>query len=189
MIKHYFLLGSNCRCKNLTNHNNVGNCRGTKPSQFGRKFVACYVVQPSSCIDLRDSGTNHGEQLSADACAKKGKRIFDSLKYILLSEKNVHVSILMYPNFVFHFFLDLQDRIPSNSQERKDDVFKKCCEESGINSFCRPLCTRTKNEDNDDSTTLKLGYVIYIMKCSTQFKHIRKKCKNSFKGKKEKKSF
>ena len=83
MIKHYFLLGSNCRCKNLTNHNNVGNCRGTKPSQFGRKFVACYVVQPSSCIDLRDSGTNHGEQLSADACAKNGKRIFDSLKYIL----------------------------------------------------------------------------------------------------------
>ena len=64
--------GSNCKCKDFINRNNVGNCKGKKPSQFRRKFVACYVTQPSGCTDLKDSATNPGEKLSAEACFKKG---------------------------------------------------------------------------------------------------------------------
>ena len=65
--------GSNCKCKDFINQNNVGNCKGKKPSQFQRKFFACYVDQPSSCTDLKDSGTNSGEQLSVNACLLRGR--------------------------------------------------------------------------------------------------------------------
>ena len=61
----------------MINRNNVGNCKGKKPSQFGRKFVACYVTQPSGCTDLKDSGTNPGEQLSVNACLLKGNIFHD----------------------------------------------------------------------------------------------------------------
>ena len=71
--------GRNCKCKDLINRNNVGNCKGKKPSQFGKKFVACYVTQPSSCTDLKDSGTNPGEQLSVNACLLKGN-IFHEIR-------------------------------------------------------------------------------------------------------------
>ena len=68
--------GSNCECKDLINQNNVGNCKGKKPSQFRRKFVACYVTQPSGCTDLKDSGTNPGEKLSANACLLRGRIVY-----------------------------------------------------------------------------------------------------------------
>ena len=64
--------GSNCKCKDFINRNNVGNCKGKKPSQFRRKFVACYVTQPSGCTDLKDSATNPGEKLSVNACLLRG---------------------------------------------------------------------------------------------------------------------
>ena len=63
----------NCRCKDLINRNGVGNCKGTKPSQFNGDHVACYVHQPSSCADLEDSISNPGEKLSAKACKSIGQ--------------------------------------------------------------------------------------------------------------------
>ena len=65
--------GSSCQCKDLINQNNVGNCKGKKPSQFRRKFAACYVTQPSGCTDLKNSSTNPGELLSVNACRLRGK--------------------------------------------------------------------------------------------------------------------
>ena len=81
-------LGSNCKCKDLINQNNVGNCQGKKPSQFRRKFVACYVTQPSDCTDLKDSGTNPGEQLSVNACLLRGRIVYHiRINYSTLSRK------------------------------------------------------------------------------------------------------
>ena len=63
------ILGT-CTCKNLVNKDGIGNCEGTKSVAFGK--VACYVNQPSSCSDLKNSGTNPGEKYSAVACDQKG---------------------------------------------------------------------------------------------------------------------
>ena len=91
-------LGSNCKCKDLINRNNVGNCKGKKPSQFGRKFVACYVTQPSNCTDLKDSGTNPGEQLSVNACLLRGRVVYHiRIKYS--TKENVHL------NYTFDFII------------------------------------------------------------------------------------
>ena len=49
--------------------NGVGNCKGTG-SSVHNNHVACYVNQPSNCNDLVDSGSNPGEQVSAQACKK-----------------------------------------------------------------------------------------------------------------------
>ena len=72
-IKWNFILNilASCTCKDFINENGSGNC--AKPvSSYGNKLV-CYVNQPSSCGDLRGSGTNPGEKTSAEACPQGNK--------------------------------------------------------------------------------------------------------------------
>ena len=71
-----FIVENTCICKDLVNKNGVGNCKGVKPSQFNGDHFACYVIQPSNCTDLKTSGTNPGEKLSAEACLSLGIRSF-----------------------------------------------------------------------------------------------------------------
>ena len=44
----------------------------------------CYVNQPSSCEDLKNSGDNPGKQVSAEACkdVNAGKQCFVRVQYI-----------------------------------------------------------------------------------------------------------
>ena len=60
-------LAPECICKDFVSASGYGNCKKTSPS-IGK--VTCYVQQPSSCKDLRNSETNPGEQSSATACEK-----------------------------------------------------------------------------------------------------------------------
>ena len=48
-----------------------GNCTGSKNGHFGK--VICYVEQPTSCSDARDSVVYAGEKYSALACSVEGK--------------------------------------------------------------------------------------------------------------------
>ena len=51
--------------------NDEGNCKGSINKHFGK--VICYVEQPTSCSDARDSVAISGEKYSALACAAGGK--------------------------------------------------------------------------------------------------------------------
>ena len=51
--------------------NDEGNCKGSINEHFGK--VICYVEQPTSCSDARDSVAISGEKYSALACAAGGK--------------------------------------------------------------------------------------------------------------------
>jgi len=53
-----------CSCKDLVNKNGWGNCQ----KAYGGDYL-CYVNQPSTCRDAKDSGTNTGEKYSMEACA------------------------------------------------------------------------------------------------------------------------
>ena len=78
---YFSILENSCICKDLINKNGVGNCIGVKPSQFNGDHFACYVVQPSNCTDLKKSGTNPGEKLSAKACLTLGIGSFLVIHY------------------------------------------------------------------------------------------------------------
>ena len=58
---------SECLILGVVNDNGVGNCKGARDSDFNN--FACYVIQPSNCNDLKNSSTNPGEKLSAEACS------------------------------------------------------------------------------------------------------------------------
>ena len=59
MKSHAFnVLSSDCSCSNFINKKGQGKCR------TGR----CYVNQPSSCTDLKESNKYPGKQTSALAC-------------------------------------------------------------------------------------------------------------------------
>ena len=51
--------------------NDEGNCKGSINKHFGK--VICYVEQPTSCSDARDSVEYAGEKYSALACTVGGK--------------------------------------------------------------------------------------------------------------------
>merc|ERR1719150_3425510 len=55
-----------CDCKDLVDTNDEGNCKGSINDHFGK--VICYVEQPTSCSDARDSVEYAGEKYSALAC-------------------------------------------------------------------------------------------------------------------------
>ena len=54
----YLLIHSGCTCKDLVDDNGDGNCN----------YLHCYVNQPSTCSDVKDSGVLQGEQWSKLAC-------------------------------------------------------------------------------------------------------------------------
>ena len=62
------MLGPDCTCKEFIGTDGFGNCKKEHPT--GKPL--CYVTLPSSCSDLRDSGSNPGEKWSFEAC-KTGK--------------------------------------------------------------------------------------------------------------------
>merc|ERR1711874_514796 len=55
-----------CDCKDLVDPKDEGNCTGSINLHFGK--VICYVEQPTSCSDARDSDFYAGEKYSAQAC-------------------------------------------------------------------------------------------------------------------------
>ena len=65
-------LSQGCTCKMFMNGGGWGNCQKSNDGH-----VMCYVKQPSSCSDVRDSGSNPGEQYSYDACLQGGTSICD----------------------------------------------------------------------------------------------------------------
>ena len=65
-------LSQGCTCKMFMNGGGWGNCQKSNDGD-----VMCYVKQPSSCSDVRDSGSNPGEQYSYDACLQGGTSTWD----------------------------------------------------------------------------------------------------------------
>ena len=59
-----FILDLGCLCKDLITSDGYGNCL---------KDPSCYVQQPSSCDDVKDSTVSPGEKWSFQACSQKGK--------------------------------------------------------------------------------------------------------------------
>jgi len=58
-----------CSCSQFVNRNGFGKCQKSD-SDFGGS-VSCYVISPSTCNDLRRSGSNPDKFLSAEACQNK----------------------------------------------------------------------------------------------------------------------
>ena len=56
-----------CTCKDLVVASGYGNCQ---KEHNGNPI--CYVELPSSCNDLKQSGSVPGEQWSFEACAQSG---------------------------------------------------------------------------------------------------------------------
>ena len=61
-----------CLCKDFINSGGHGNCLTISQSNKHNGRKMCYVVQPSGCKDLVDSGANPGEKYSEEACDRKG---------------------------------------------------------------------------------------------------------------------
>ena len=59
-----------CACKDLLLSGGAGNCTTTSKVLGGK--VWCYVSQPSSCADARNSTIISGEKYSAYACLLRG---------------------------------------------------------------------------------------------------------------------
>ena len=57
-----------CLCKDFVNKGGHGNCKTTSQSNLHHGRKMCYVIQPSSCGDLVNSGANRGEKFSEEAC-------------------------------------------------------------------------------------------------------------------------
>ena len=72
-----------CACKDLVDHKGEGNCAGSKNGHFGK--VICYVEQPTSCSDARDSVVHAGEKYSAQACTVGGKNAISRNTSIIYS--------------------------------------------------------------------------------------------------------
>ena len=70
-LKLIFNIWGGCTCKDLIDANGAGNCQDTISSTSGK--AGCYVNQPSTCGDLKDSSTNPGEKFSTEACLISGK--------------------------------------------------------------------------------------------------------------------
>ena len=72
-----------CACKDLVDQKGEGNCAGSKNGHFGK--VICYVEQPTSCSDARDSVVHPGEKYSAQACTVGGKNAISRNTSIIYS--------------------------------------------------------------------------------------------------------
>ena len=70
-IKFIIITISGCTCMDYINKNGYGNCK-KQSTNLGGKFT-CYVNQPSSCTDRKDSGTDPGKQYSAEACKEQNQ--------------------------------------------------------------------------------------------------------------------
>ena len=66
------ILGLPCACKSFVNQFGNGNCQTRSEANLHLGKKMCYVVQPSGCDDLVESGSNPGEMFSAKACTLKG---------------------------------------------------------------------------------------------------------------------
>ena len=72
-------------------HKGEGNCAGSKNGHFGK--VICYVEQPTSCSDARDSVVHPGEKYSAQACTVGGKNAISRntlIIYSIIKKKFIH---------------------------------------------------------------------------------------------------
>ena len=81
-VKRYFLFQIStgpCLCKDFINSGGRGNCLTDSQSNKHNGRKMCYVVQPSGCSDLVDSGANPGEKFSEEACDLKGTTLNISL--------------------------------------------------------------------------------------------------------------
>ena len=70
--------------------NDEGNCKGSINKHFGK--VICYVEQPTSCSDARDSVEYAGEKYSALACTVGGKNAM---------RRNTSIAKILLPSFNF----------------------------------------------------------------------------------------
>ena len=69
----YYVGVPSCTCKDKISVDGYGNCRKSSNIHSGEK--SCFVLQPTSCPDVRDSMTIRGEMTSAVACKKIGNCI------------------------------------------------------------------------------------------------------------------
>ena len=60
-----------CRCNGFVNSNGFGACQ-KRDENFNGGF-SCFVDQPSTCKDLKNSTTDPVKQLSASACEDKNE--------------------------------------------------------------------------------------------------------------------
>ena len=106
--------GITCQCKNITTLEGYGNC--LKPSNKHNDMLFCYVIQPSSCSDLKDDDAFNGEKLSAEACKSQNWNLaeqlppqkgyvtfYKCLMVILTLSKKVLSNIIsqIFVNFIF----------------------------------------------------------------------------------------
>ena len=91
------LNGAIPRCQCINNEDiyedKKGNC-STKSWAFkyGQKW--CYVDLPSNCKDLRNSSSNPNIKYSAQACSKKGNKIFDKASQNLMQKYVKRINLL-----------------------------------------------------------------------------------------------
>ena len=78
--------------------NDEGNCKGSINKHFGK--VICYVEQPTSCSDARDSVVHAGEKYSAQACTVEGKNAISRNTSIIYSiiyiKKKIYTLIMKF---------------------------------------------------------------------------------------------
>ena len=62
-------LNVGCSCLDHVNINGYGNCK--KAYKRNNKMLSCYVHEPSTCEDVRNSSTDAGLRFSFEACDNK----------------------------------------------------------------------------------------------------------------------
>ena len=109
----------------------MGNCVRDNSSFNGSKI--CYVSQPSSCADLKESASHPGEKISAEACLEPGSfsfELFSNALRITLSFYSIVIK-LVFESFVYLVpsctCKDLTERAISCSQRSKSHNGKKAC--------------------------------------------------------------
>ena len=81
----------------------MGNCKGPISWYLGN--VICYVEQPTSCSDARDSVVHAGEKYSAQACTVEGKNAISRNTSIIYSiiyniKKKLYIDNEIFLNIV-----------------------------------------------------------------------------------------
>ena len=79
----------NCDCNEYVSANGYGNCKKV----YGKGPI-CYVNQPSTCQDLRNSNSDVGKQYSWEAC----KQLPGNIKYYSISFTAIHIKISLHIN-------------------------------------------------------------------------------------------
>ena len=107
--------------------NDEGNCKGSINKHFGK--VICYVEQPTSCSDARDSVEYAGEKYSALACTVGGKNAMrrnTSIAKILLpslfyTTPNTFCFLLI-DNMMFQMMDQTMDPVKAQAMELEKDL-------------------------------------------------------------------